>query len=164
VQPGGSASEAAKAMGPQMLDGIRRFVAAGGGYVGFCAGGFLATAKISTMGVPGLGILSGRTYPMSPWAIDALDDELAEIVWGGQRRTIFFQGGPKFLSGPDVEIRAEYITGDAAAVRAPYGNGRVYVSGVHPEATEEWNRSYVDPDGPDFEFALEMMHWASRRF
>src|SRR5687768_3595822 len=43
IQPGGKSGVAINAMGREYLSAIREFVGLGGGYVGFCAGGFFST-------------------------------------------------------------------------------------------------------------------------
>ena len=45
IFPGGSGSKEALAIGPKGCLAVREFVRRGGGYVGICAGAFLATAK-----------------------------------------------------------------------------------------------------------------------
>jgi predicted deacylase len=45
IFPGGSGSKEAAAIGPQGCKAVKEFVESGGGYVGICAGAFLATAK-----------------------------------------------------------------------------------------------------------------------
>ncbi len=45
IVPGGSASKQAAMLGDDGRQAVRRFVRAGGGYVGICGGAFLATAK-----------------------------------------------------------------------------------------------------------------------
>ena len=45
IQPGGYATHRVKRIGEDGLKNIKRFVIGGGGYVGFCAGAYLATAN-----------------------------------------------------------------------------------------------------------------------
>ncbi len=45
IFPGGSGSKQAAAIGKEGCRAVREFVESGGGYVGICAGAFLATAK-----------------------------------------------------------------------------------------------------------------------
>ncbi len=45
IFPGGSGSKEAAAIGKKGCEAVRAFVKSGGGYVGICAGAFLATAK-----------------------------------------------------------------------------------------------------------------------
>lgn len=54
---GGSASKQAETLGETGRDAVRRFVGAGGGYIGICAGAYLATSKFSW----GLRIIDAQT-------------------------------------------------------------------------------------------------------
>lgn len=45
IQPGGRAIDQARAMAPELKAHVREFVEAGGGYVGFCAGAFMASRQ-----------------------------------------------------------------------------------------------------------------------
>ena len=71
IVPGGSAPKQAVAIGDKGKKSLREFVQAGGGYVGICAGGFLATAKYDSglslvnakpiagkIDIPGIGLKS----------------------------------------------------------------------------------------------------------
>jgi hypothetical protein len=164
MQPGGKSSTASNAMDPALKDAIRSFVNGGGGYVGFCAGGFLSTAEISDRGVEGLGLMPGRNA-----LYDARPDEdvfLEPILWNGIERLLYWEGGPYFTFNNEeralVEPTAYYPDGKIASVRTQYGQGRVYVTGPHPEAPQQWRDYYglEDGDGLDFDQAVEMVHWS----
>jgi hypothetical protein len=58
VFPGGSGSKEAAALGPAGRTAMRQFVRSGGGYVGICAGAYLATAKYDW----GLALLNAKTF------------------------------------------------------------------------------------------------------
>lgn len=45
IFPGGSCSKQAEELGPMGRENVRRFVAAGGGYIGICAGAYLALCQ-----------------------------------------------------------------------------------------------------------------------
>jgi glutamine amidotransferase-like uncharacterized protein len=116
---------------------IREFVRAGGRYLGFCLGGYLAGAT------PGFALLPGDTdqYIASPAAtVCSEDDTLVQVCWRGRQRTLFFQDGPYFWVHPsaDTTVVATYPNGTIAALVAGFGSGRVGVVGPHPEATEDW--------------------------
>ncbi len=170
VQPGGVSNTAYHSMSQTMIQGLISFVKNGGGYVGFCAGAFMATAQIGSTNAPGLGIFPGSTIPYTPPASFAHDHslafEIANVTWNGVQRYIFFQGGP-YISNNDasVEVVARYNDGanTVAAARAPYGSGRVFISGPHPEAPDWWaaGTSAPDPDGSDLAYAAEMIRWAA---
>jgi glutamine amidotransferase-like uncharacterized protein len=165
IQPGGVAVTAFFAMSPALREAIRSFVAAGGGYVGFCAGAFMATRRIGSSRYAGLGILPGST---APYFLKPLTPELGyslpRVQWGGLARQVFFEGGPYFYGyGSEAETVASYASGYAAAIRAHFGRGRVFVSGPHPEAPLSWTEEdgVLDPDGVDQDLAIHMVEWAS---
>lgn len=58
IFPGGSGSKEAAAMGPQGREAVIQFVKDGGGYVGICAGAYLATAKYGWS----LALVNAKTF------------------------------------------------------------------------------------------------------
>ena len=166
IQPGGYAKQAYDAMTPKLRESVYEFIQNGGGYVGFCAGAFLASPLIGSTGAPGLGIFPGNTFPYDAAPErDDLDFSIEKVTWQGKIRYVFFQGGP-YLDDLDssAEIMATYKDGAVAAARAPSGKGRVYISGPHPEAPLWWSEEdhVTDPDGSDQYLAVQMIHWVTR--
>jgi glutamine amidotransferase-like uncharacterized protein len=164
IQPGGKSSTASLSMDAALKDAIRAHVREGGAYVGFCAGGFLSTAEISDRGVEGLGLLPGRNALYRARPDEAV--YLEPILWEGVERLLYWEGGPYFYFSDAerelVEPTAFYPDASIASVRTLYGQGRVYVTGPHPEAPQSW-RSYYgleDHDGLDFDQAVEMIRWS----
>jgi glutamine amidotransferase-like uncharacterized protein len=139
VQPGGDGTldEAFDALEPYSA-AIRDYVAAGGRYLGLCMGGYLAGRN------PGLDILPGDTdqYITSAGAsVTTTADTVIPVNWRNTRHSLYFQDGPFFVLDDDakaVDTLATYTNGEIAALAAPYGHGRVAVSGPHPEATDDW--------------------------
>lgn len=164
IQPGGGSSLASETMLPALKENIKRFVSLGGGYVGFCAGGFFATEWIADRKIQGLGILPG-TNDLYPEEEDAV---IFPISWEGTRQ-IYWEGGPYFippaqqLAAP-YEIMATYPNAMIASVRSVFGSGRVYVTGLHPEAPPSWRDYYKiqDSDGLDYDLAVKMIQWAAK--
>lgn len=169
IQPGGVAVTASLAMGSKLKTLLRNFVKNGGGYVGFCAGAFLATSRIGTSGYSGLGITVGNTilyegndtYP----SIEKMNFFLDS---GNQTRDIYWEGGPRFtFSNTDfkkIEVKARYAkTNQISTIRTTYGKGRVFVTGAHPEAPEWWRTSerVIDEDGLDYGVTTEMLQWVT---
>ena len=158
IQPGGVSNEGYSAMTAKLKSEIVNFVFHGGGYVGICAGAFLATDWIYIF--PGLSSLYDYETVR-----DDLGYGLLNVTWSGKKRVIYFEGGPYFYNlAPTVEVMATFDdSGDAAAVRAPYGSGRVYLSGPHPEAPQIWSQEdgITDPDGSDLDLAAGMISWAA---
>jgi glutamine amidotransferase-like uncharacterized protein len=170
VQPGGNSRAAAKFMGEEGLSKIRNFVANGGGYTGFCAGGFLSTQEVGTSGMKGLGILPGTTK-----LHDQRDGpaEMLSIHWNDRQRSILYHGGPHFnlsnVTDPNVHVIATYDNDfgqntNVAAATALYGKGRVAVNGFHSEATRFWKikNRLKDADGSDQDLAASFMRWAAK--
>ncbi|HEX5541361.1 MAG TPA: BPL-N domain-containing protein [Micromonospora sp.] len=144
VQPGGDTLEEGYRHMRRQREAIRQFVGAGGSYLGFCLGGYLAGAT------PGFALLPGDTdqYIASPGAtIGSTGDALVEVRWRGRSRNLFFQDGPYFWLHPDTDatVVATYPNGTTAALVVGFGAGRVGVVGPHPEATEDW---YLDAGLP----------------
>jgi glutamine amidotransferase-like uncharacterized protein len=166
VQPGGKSSTAAKAMGPAMLDKIKKFVKDGGGYVGYCAGMFMSTEEIASRGVAGVGIIPGRT---ELYLQDDPPMTIMKVKIGERTRRVYYAGGPMLhLSDSEaaangVKILSRYENGAIAALYAPYGAGHVAVAGFHPEAGLMWTlaRFKLDLDGTDRWFARQMMKMAT---
>lgn len=159
VQPGGGSD----------LDGVwrvlrgsagmmRDWVRGGGSYLGLCFGGYLAGRD------PGFGLLPGDTdgyIDLPDTTIHDDRDTVVPVTWGGERRHMYFQDGPAFLldQGADADVLATYPNGAAAVVVAPYGRGRVGVSGPHPEADRSWyeDAGLRNPDGVRFDLAHELI-------
>jgi len=162
IQPGGWASTVSKKMLPDLKKNLRAFIADGGGYVGYCAGGFLATQEISDRKVPGFGILAGRNSSYQD--VDESPTQL-KINWNGVERDLYWEGGPYFKVKPTdpVEVIAYYSNGQIASVRGEFGKGRVFVTGLHPEGTEDWRTEakLTDTDGMDFDLTNEMIEWVT---
>ena len=49
----------------------------------------------------------------------------------------------------------------SATAAAMYGNGKVFITGLHPEAPQSWRTYYGinDSDGLDFDLVDEMISW-----
>lgn len=138
AQPGGGELKPAYRRLKKKAPVIRDFVRAGGRYLGFCLGGYLAGET------PGFGLLPGDTdqYISSRGAGIRTDgDAVVTVDWGGRNRALYFQDGPYFVLDPSrgpADVVARYDNGLPAAVVAPCGRGAVGVVGPHPEATPDW--------------------------
>ncbi|MFC6937655.1 hypothetical protein ACFQHO_50250 [Actinomadura yumaensis] len=87
--------------------------------------------------------------------------------WQGRPRHMYFQDGPAFFLDPgaDATVLATYPNKTAAVVVAPYGKGRVGVSGPHPEADASWyaDKDLSNPDGVHFDLAYELIEATAGR-
>lgn len=137
AQPGGGSLTSAYRRLRRHRGAVRAFVARGGGYLGFCLGGYLAGAT------PGFGLLPGdadRYIGSDDATVDHEESTLVQVRWRERPRTMFFQDGPLFVvdDPAPTTILARYPGGAVAAMIAPFGRGRVGVVGPHPEATPDW--------------------------
>jgi glutamine amidotransferase-like uncharacterized protein len=166
VQPGGKSGSASNALGATNRAIIKKFIANGGGYAGFCAGAFLTTPKVGQTSVDGLGIISGKTkvyrkaktYP-----------SVEKMLTPEGVRYHYWEGGPWFAFTDsqlkNITVKSRYNTTNAInAVETTFGKGRISVSGTHPEAPQWWydDGHLLDADGLDNQIAAEMVKWAAR--
>jgi glutamine amidotransferase-like uncharacterized protein len=164
VQPGGKSTTAARAMGSEYLGRIRDFVRNGGGYVGFCAGAFLASSKIGTTEMDGLGIIPGKTQL---WDQEDGPGHLIQVSWNHRIRSVYYHGGPFLdfsgVNDSSVQVYSRYENGQNAGAILNYGQGRVAVSGAHPEASRIWKALHFqrDEDGSDQFLVAKLMRWAA---
>jgi glutamine amidotransferase-like uncharacterized protein len=170
VHPGGSGSKQGHALGEQGRAEVRDFVQKGGGFLGVCAGAYLATNDYSWS----LNLIDAKVVDRRHWArgtgeVDLQLSEAAAAFFDVAKPTaeIYYAQGP--LLGrrewddpevPDYESLAIYsgeiakkgapkgvMKGTSAAVRCEYGDGRVFCFGPHPELTkglEHWIPTVVD--------------------
>lgn len=155
VFTGGSGSKQGEALGDAGRQNVRDFVQKGGGYVGVCAGAYLACSGFSW----GLGVLDAKTVS-SKWKRGKGDVKI-EINSEGAKATGFtakeydirYANGPiiKPAGLPDVPdyeplatFRTELAENDSpkgamvnstAWARGTFGKGRVLISSPHPEQT-----------------------------
>ena len=155
VFSGGSGSAQAAAIGEVGRNNVREYVRGGGGYLGVCAGAYLACSNFTW----GLGILNASTVS-SKWQrgqgfmdIEATED--GRKLLGDVRGTfkVRYHNGPiiKPAGRPDLpaytpvaffrtEI-AEFGSPVGVMVNSPahalgtFGRGRVFISSPHPENT-----------------------------
>ena len=159
IHPGGSGSKQGNDLGEDGRQQVRQFVSQGGGFLGVCAGAYLATNDYTWS----LNLIDAKVVDRKHWARGTGTVQL-ELSPSGQdlfkvkssELNIFYGQGP--LLGrrewddpkiPDYESLAIYsseiakngapngiMKGTSAAVRCDYGKGRVFCFSAHPELTE----------------------------
>jgi len=115
VFPGGSGSKQAAALGRKGRDAVRTFVRSGGGFVGICAGAYLATAEYDW----GLALVNAKTFTGKR----LIPGEGEKSMWVRGRGTV------------KVELTAEgekTFTGLPGLVELYYANGPI-LSPAHCE-------------------------------
>lgn len=156
--PGGSGSKQGNTLGEAGRGEIRKFVKSGGGYVGVCAGAYLATNDYDWS----LHILNAKVVDRKHWARGIADLELSLSSPGkdllGQsadRLTLHYHQGPLLAPGgeeglPKYRELARFETevakngaprgimiGTTAIAAADFGAGRVLCFSPHPELTKD---------------------------
>ncbi|MFC0504900.1 BPL-N domain-containing protein [Micromonospora costi] len=158
AQPGGGNVNRAWRRMRDHAEDIRGFVHAGGRYLGFCLGAYLAAAD------PGFGLIDGKVdqYISTAGAsVDSTDDTVIAVTWRGRVRHMYFQDGPTFElgAGRPGAVLATYDTGAVAAVVTTFGAGRVGLVGPHPEADRSWyaDVGLTNPDGIRFDLGHDLI-------
>jgi hypothetical protein len=155
VFTGGSGSKEGTAIGDAGREAVKKFVERGGGYLGICAGAYLACSKFSW----GLGLLNAQTVSQK-WRRGVGEVQL-EFTPAGQHlstlpaenRPVHYANGPVIKSAGRTDLGpyeplaffrtelAENGTPAGAMVNTPaivqghFGKGRVVISSPHPEQT-----------------------------
>ena len=165
VLPGGSGSLQAKKLTARGRDNIRQFVSRGGGYIGICAGSYLASSTYKWS----LSLINARVVDSQHWARGtgqvkinmtplgkALLDEQSDVV------DVYYGQGP--LLAPDTKpglpayeplalysseiakkgVPTGVMVGTTAIARTIYGQGHVICVSPHPEAKDGPNHLILD--------------------
>jgi glutamine amidotransferase-like uncharacterized protein len=152
VMPGGAELPYACKLKGSRNARLRRWVEAGGVYLGLCAGAYYACTKIAfhvgredeVSGFRELGFLDGVAVGSLPELAPPYDftfrsAAVAPLILDGRKTAAaYYQGGPRFVNEPDapVEVLARYATikgQPPAIVQVGVGGGKGLLSGVHPE-------------------------------
>ncbi|SMP56214.1 Acyl-coenzyme A:6-aminopenicillanic acid acyl-transferase [Neorhodopirellula lusitana] len=164
VMPGGSGSAQARRLGEDGCQTIRDFVADGGGYVGICAGAYLASSQYSWS----LNLINARVFDRTHWARGQGEVEL-KMTAAGIRKfdtdelvSVYYGQGPLLVPDdhedlPAYEVLASFATEVAlkgapegamknthAIIRSNYGDGRVICFSPHPETKSGPNDIIAD--------------------
>ena len=157
VQGGGGAHAQADQLQEPGIVAIREFVKAGGGYLGICAGAYLASSDEPY----NLGILNSKLIDRAHWARGRGDVELGftpdgqkEIGEAKPTETVMYHQGPLLAPAGRTDLPAYtevakfnsevalkgaphgVMVGTTALASGVYGKGRVFVISPHPEQTE----------------------------
>ncbi len=155
VFSGGSGSAQAEAIGEVGRNNVREYVRGGGGYLGICAGAYLACANFTW----GLGILNASTVSKK-WLrgqgfMDLEITDEGRKLLGDVRGTfkVRYHNGPIIKPGDLADVPAytpiaffrseiaEFGSPAGVMVNSPsqalgtFGKGRVFISSPHPENT-----------------------------
>ena len=141
VMPGGHTNKMVDALGSDCLERIRKFVLAGGGYVGICAGAYMAAERVEVPGRPaGLAIIAVTNHRKAGRGIKniTITQPNHPLSTGCQKNVrIWYENGPTIEPEGNVETVALYEDGGAAVVSSTYGRGTVVIFSPHPEGSIE---------------------------
>jgi N-formylglutamate amidohydrolase/glutamine amidotransferase-like uncharacterized protein len=156
IHPGGSGGKQGRHLGEPGREAIRTFVREGGGFIGICAGAYLASADYSWS----LDLLDAKVLDRKHWnrgkgTVEISFTETGRDLFKGKGRSleIFYGQGPLLAPGdrPDIEdyrVLARFETeiaengaakgvmpGTTAIATGRFGRGRVLCFSPHPEMT-----------------------------
>lgn len=160
VFPGGSGGGQGRNLGEVGRQRVRAFLQDGGGYVGICAGAYLATCRVESY------LMTVRAFHHQPWrkgrgqVLVQLTEAGRELLGGDDSPiAVRYANGPIFfhedgdvpdLDLPDFEVLAQFtlgvqkdgqrqtvMEGTPAIIAAPFGEGRLLLVSPHPESNPE---------------------------
>ena len=157
VQPGGSGSKQAETLKESGRDKIKEYVKQGGGYVGICAGSYLASSYYKWS----LHILNAKVVDSKHWArgfgtVQLKLSPLGEKMLDVDKESIdcVYHQGPLLAPGDEAglapyeplatfatEVRKNdappgIMIGTTAMARGMFGKGHVVAISPHPEKTD----------------------------
>ncbi len=173
IVPGGAGSKQAAMLEEDGRSRIRDFVVKGGGYVGICAGSYLASADYPWS----LNLINAKVVDKKHWARGKGDVTITfsnigkQLLASDKESAIAnYRQGPLFAPAGRPELPAfeslaifttaiakngatpEAMIGTTAIASAPFGEGRVICYGPHPER----------PGGPN-NLIIQGVRWAAGR-
>src|SRR6266700_5878659 len=147
IVPGGNFVVMGKSWTPAAAAKIRDAVTHGLGYMGICAGAFLAGRSVFN----GIDLTSGVKFGFYAAEDRGVRKAAVPIAGpGAPPMEQYWEDGPQLAGWGSVV--AAYPDGTPAIVQGRSGRGWVVLSGVHPEAPESWRR------GLDFRTSASVDH------
>jgi hypothetical protein len=155
IMPGGSGSKQAERLEKAGREAIRDFVRAGGGYVGICAGSYLASSHYDWS----LGLINARVWDRAHWDRGGgevclrMTDPGVDLLGCDGSVPVHYNQGPLLVPDdeadlPGYQVLATFetevatkgaqpgsMTGTHAIIRSTFGRGRVICYSPHPEAS-----------------------------
>lgn len=163
IFPGGAGGTQAGSLTSNTHQNIREAVQVRGvGYLGFCAGSFIAVGPTPRSGQDvsyGLGVVNGQYLDYYYLENQGTDIAMTMTTFAdGSKRDLLWYGGPVVTNVPGTVV-AKYPTGDAAISEMWSGNGFVILSGPHPAAPQSVKDSFglKDSDSSDTDLAWNLL-------
>jgi hypothetical protein len=155
--PGGNFEKIGNNVSSNATANIRSAVQNGCNYLGVCAGAFFA----GNSPYNGLNLTSGVRFPFYSAEERGIRKAAVQVsLPNGPALEHYWEDGPQ-LNGWG-EVVGKYPDGTAAIAEGKVGSGRVILSGVHPEAPENWRKgmNFKTPSSEDHEFAWTLIEAA----
>lgn len=135
IVPGGNYVDMGNGLTPGAAATIHNAVQGGLNYLGLCAGGLLAGNVPSN----GLNLTEGVQFEFYALVDQGIHKAAVEITRAGApAMEHYWEDGPEFTGWGAVVGR--YPDGTPAIVEGMSGQGWVILTGIHPEAPEQWRR------------------------
>lgn len=184
--PGGNMYQYAQDLTQEGIEEIRQFVFQGRGYIGICGGAYFTGERVvwqeNQLPMNSLGIFPGVTqgpideiapYPRCTMCeINIVNTSHPITQLEPDTAWVMYCYGPMFIpnEGADVQILGNYeIVNQPAMLAFMYGQGRVFIIGVHPELEEDSDRDGVDfgnvfdDRGSDWDLMRKAVHWCVKK-
>ena len=182
VIPGGWAGTYNEDLAGSGITEIREFVGDGGSFFGVCAGAYFGCNLVSweggTLDYP-LGLFGGwgvgpideiASWPNYAMGEIVLNHSSAIIDLSGEpaNHSVMYYGGPWFdtTGQEDIHTLATFAANDKPAMIAfEYEDGRVFLSGPHPEWEEDSDRDNctwengLEDEGSEWDMMLAVALW-----
>jgi glutamine amidotransferase-like uncharacterized protein len=160
IVPGGNFVTMGNDLQPATAATVRRAVQNGLGYLGICAGAFMAGDSPFN----GFNLTAGVRFRFYSDANRGIRKSAVSIARPGEPPLEqYWEDGPE-LSGWGEAV-ARYPDGTPAVVEGAVGRGWVILVGVHPEAPASWRRgmSFTTPLAADRAYAATLITAALQR-
>lgn len=160
IVPGGNFIDIGNSLTPSATTNIRNAIHGGLNYLGICAGGFFA----GNSGFNGLNLTEGVRFGFYSASSRGVRKAAVSIATAGAPALDqYWEDGPQFAGWG--EVVGKYPDGTPAVVQGTFGSGWVILSGVHPEAPENWRRgmTFSTPAGEDNAYAGMLIQAALNR-
>jgi glutamine amidotransferase-like uncharacterized protein len=137
IVPGGNYLDIGNSLTAATTVNVRNAVRGGLSYLGICAGGFLAGSVPAPY--KGFDLSSGVKFGFYAAEKNGIRKAAVRITTAdGAELDQYWEDGPEFSGWG--EVAGKYPDGTPAIVEGSVGQGRVILSGVHPEAPESWRK------------------------
>ena len=160
IVPGGNFERIGKSLSTHASANVRNAVQHGMNYLGICAGAFFA----GNSPYNGLNLTAGARFGFYAAETRGIHKTAVTITSArGETRDEYWEDGPQLTGWGEVVDR--YPDGTPAVAEGTFGSGWVILTGIHPEAPENWRRGleFRTPAEVDRAYAAKLIRAALER-